>query len=97
MQPRRIHDTMSINYKKELLDYIKKNISKGYSEESLKWALIKQGYSRSLLERAIEDTHKEVSKEVPVFHEKPRISYEIIDENDKPVTIKKPFWKRIFR
>ena len=87
---------MIVNYRKDLLGYIRKNLEKGYSEESLKYALIGQGYSRSLVERAIEDAQKEISKNVPVFKEKPKISYEIIDENDKPITIKKPWWKRIF-
>jgi len=84
------------NSKKKLIDYIKKNLLKGYTIESLKWALIDQGYSRTLVERAIEQTHKELAEKAPILKEKPVIRYEIIDENNNPVEIKKPFWRRFF-
>jgi lipid II:glycine glycyltransferase (peptidoglycan interpeptide bridge formation enzyme) len=83
-------------YLKKLVDYLKKNLKKGYTLESLKWGLIGQGYSRTAVERAIDELNKELAKKAPVLKEKPTIKYEIIDENDKPVTIKKSFWKRIF-
>ncbi|MEN7982029.1 MAG: hypothetical protein ABFQ65_01115 [Nanoarchaeota archaeon] len=88
---------MPENYKTKLVEYIKKNISKGYSSESLKWALINQGYSRAIIENSIIEASKELSKKVPVFKEKPHIKYEIIDENDKPIIIRKSFFRRIFR
>ena len=84
-----------IDYRKNLVDYLKKNLVKGYTFESLKWALVKQGYSRAIVERAIEQVHKEFAEKAPVLKEKPRIKYEIVDENDKPIILKKPFWKRI--
>ena len=84
-----------INYRKKLVDYFKKNLAKGYTSESLKWALIKQGYSRAIILGAIEQVHKELAEGAPILKEKPRIKYEIIDENNKPITLKKPFWKRI--
>jgi hypothetical protein len=37
--------------------------------------------------------HKELADEAPVLKEKPTISYEVLDENDKPVEVKKPWWK----
>jgi len=37
----------------ELVDYIKKNLKKGYTKEALKWALINQGYSKLEVERAL--------------------------------------------
>lgn len=84
-------------YKKKLIEYLKKNLKKGYPVESLKWALVKQGYSRTLIDASIKDATSELSKEAPVLkEEKPVITHEIIDENDKPVTMKKPWWKRIF-
>ena len=85
-----------IGYRKNLVDYFRKNLVKGYTSESLKWALVKQGYSRSIVDRAIEQVHKELSEEAPVLKEKPRIKYEIVDENDNPIILKKPFWKRVF-
>jgi len=80
---------------KNLVDYLKKNLAKGYSFESLKWALINQGYSKAIIERAIIQANKELAEKAPVIKEKPRIKYEIIDENDNPITIKKSFWKKI--
>ena len=84
-----------IDYRKNLVDYFKKNLAKGYTFESLRWALIKQGYSKTIVEKAIEQVHKEFAEKAPVLKEKPRIKYEIVDENDKPVIIKKSFWKKI--
>ena len=45
---------------------------------------------------AIEQLHKELAREAPVLKEKPVINYQIIDENDNPVEVKKSFWKRLF-
>lgn len=81
----------------QLIEYLKKNIQKGYDADTLKWSLIKQGYSRSLVEVALKDAQKDLSKEVPVFKEKPRISYQILDEEDEPLKLKKSFWKGLFR
>jgi hypothetical protein len=85
-----------MDYKRNLINYLKRNLSKGYTSEALKWALIRQGYPRAIVEHAIEQANKEMSADVPVFKEKPKIKYEIIDENNKPIKVKKPFWKRIF-
>jgi len=84
------------DYRHKLMGYIKKNLGKGYTSESLKWALIRQGYSRILVEDALEKVHQELAEKAPILKEKPKISYEIIDEYDKPVLIKKPWWKRMF-
>ena len=86
-----------VEYVDKLKDYIKKNLKKGYTEDSLKWALIDQGYTRSIVERAIEQVNKELAEKAPVLKSKPIIKYEIIDEYDNPVTIKKPWWKKIFK
>jgi len=85
-----------IGYLRNIVNYFKKNLAKGYTLESLKWSLVKQGYSRTLVEKAIEQVNKELAEKAPVLKEKPRIKYEIIDENDKPISIKKSFWRRIF-
>lgn len=79
--------------KRRLTEYFKKNFKKGYTEESLKWALVNQGYSRTIIDNALEMAHKELADEAPVLKEKPTISYEVLDENDKSVEVKKPWWK----
>ena len=82
------------NLGEELVSYIKKNLRKGYTLDSLKWALIGQGYSKTSVERAIEELNKELAKKAPILKEKPVIKYDIIDENNNPIRIKKPWWKR---
>jgi uncharacterized protein YdgA (DUF945 family) len=86
----------SEEYKNKLIEYFKKNLKKGYTEESLKWALVNQGYSRTMIDSALERTHKELAEEAPILKEKPVIKYEVLDEDNKPVEIKKPWWRRIF-
>ena len=81
---------------RNLVDYFKKNLKKGYTEESLKWALIKQGYTRIAVDLAIKQMHKEMAEEAPILKEKPKITYIVVDENDKPVIIKKSWWKKFF-
>ncbi|OYT36667.1 hypothetical protein B6U91_00710 [Candidatus Pacearchaeota archaeon ex4484_71] len=83
------------DYKGQLVDYFKKNLKKGYTTESLKFALERQGYSRTSIEQAIEQANKELAKQAPEFKEKPIIKYEIIDENNKPVVIKRTFWSKL--
>ena len=83
-------------YKRKITDYLKKNFKKGYTPESLRWALVKQGYSKTIVDAAIREANKELSKEVPVIHEKPIITHEIIGENDRPVPPQKSWWKRFF-
>ncbi len=86
------------DYKRKLINYIKKNLKKGYTAESLRWALVKQGYSKLAVEDAIKKANKELAESAPVLKEKPRIKYEILDENNQPIrtTTQKPWWKRIF-
>jgi hypothetical protein len=79
-------------YIKKLVEYFKKNLKKGYTLESLKWALINQGYSRIAINKAIEQVNKELSQEAPILEEKPKITHEIITEEPK----KKPWWKKLF-
>jgi len=87
---------MPEDYKQKLVNYIKKNFKKGYTAESLKWALINQGYSRILVEKALETANKELAEKAPVIKEKPKITYQLIGENNKPIKFRKPFWKRFF-
>ena len=82
-------------YRKRIVNYLKKNLAKRYTLESLKWALVNQGYSRAIVEKAIKQTNEELAKEAPVLKEKPKINYQLLDEYDKPVTFQKSFWRRI--
>ena len=84
------------DFRLKLLEYFKKNLKKNYSSETLKWSLIKQGYSRTEVQAALEQATKELAEESSALKEKPRISYEILDEHNKPIFIKRPWWKRIF-
>ena len=85
-----------LDYKRKIIDYLKKNLAKGYTPDSLKWALINQGYSRAIIEMALEQANKELAEKAPILKEKPVIRYEIIDEYDNPITIKKSWWKRLW-
>ncbi len=87
---------MAETYKRKLVDYLKKNLKKAYPADTLKWALINQGYSKIAVQRALEQATKELAEKASVLKEKPVIKYQIIDENDNPITIKKSFFKRIF-
>ncbi len=81
--------------KTKIINYFKKNLSKGYSPVSLKWALIQQGYSRILVESALEKAKKEVleSKNNEEHKERPRIRYQLYGADNKP--IKKPLFRKI--
>jgi len=81
---------------RKVVEYFKKNLKKGYTVESLRWALINQGYSRLHVQNAIEKVNKDLSEKAPVLKEKPVIKYEIIDEHDNPIKIKKPWWRKVF-
>ncbi len=85
------------SYLKNVINYIKKNLKKGYTMESLKWALLRQGYSRVLVERAAAEVIKEQALEAPILKDKPIIKHEIINEHNEPIIIKKPWWRRLFR
>jgi len=81
-------------YIQQLAEYIKKNIAKGYTLDSLKIALESQGYSKVAIERAIEELNEEMAKKAPKIKEKPVIRYEIIQE--EPKEEKKNFFKKIW-
>lgn len=82
------------DYIEDITEYIKKNIKKGYTVESLKWALVGQGYSRMEVEKAITKVDSDLASEAPVLNTKPIIKYEVVDP--PKVEEKKPFWKKLF-
>lgn len=88
---------MAEDYKRKLINYFKKNLKKGYTEESLKWALVNQGYSKIIVETTLKIATKELAQEAPVVREKPIIRHEVFDQNDNLIRIKrKPWWKKVF-
>jgi hypothetical protein len=78
--------------KKRLTLYFKNNLKKGYTMESLKWALVTQGYSRTFIEEAMREATKQLASEAPVLKEKPLATSEIIEE---VVPEKRSWWRRL--
>jgi hypothetical protein len=77
----------------KLKEYVKKNLKKGYNEDSVRWALIKQKESRTLVEKAIEIAKKEIEKETPKKEFKQESAkIEFIEPEPK-----KGFFTRLFR
>ena len=78
------------DYIKQLVEYFKKNLSKGYTADSLKWALIQQGYSKMEVEKAFDI----VGNELSIKEDLPENETEV--KQEKQIIIeKKPFWKKI--
>lgn len=93
------------NPAQQLAEYIKKNLKKGYTLDSLKFSLITQGYTKISVENAINLANKQLANELPEVKEKPQITYKIIEEDldsgkstEEVIQIetKKGFWGRIF-
>ena len=85
--------------RQKLTEYIKKNMSKGYTSESLRWALINQRHSRVDVDKAIAQANKELAEQAPVVEkEKPKIKHELYDADNKLIKIKvhKPFFLKKF-
>lgn len=69
-----------VNTNQQLADYIKKNLAKGYTLDSLKYSLIKQGYSKTSIEKAMEMANKQLAANAPKMVEKPVVRFETVDE-----------------
>jgi hypothetical protein len=89
----------------DIADYIKKNLKKGYTLDSLRFSLISQGYSKISVENAIDLANKQMAKEMPRIKERPEIIYKVVTENgelkDKSPneiasTNKKGFFNKLF-
>jgi len=77
----------------ELISYIRRNLKKGYTKESLRWALVNQGYSKMEVERAINRVDRQLANEAPILKTKPEITYEIVEPK---IIEKKKGWKKWF-
>ncbi|MEK6889125.1 MAG: hypothetical protein AABW80_03390 [Nanoarchaeota archaeon] len=83
------------NYIAELADYVKKNLKKGYTKESLRQGLLIQGHSKLEVEKAMKKVEEDLANAAPVLKTKPDITYEVVEPENVKVE-KKSFWKRIF-
>lgn len=82
--------TRKTDYIQQLADYIKKNLSKGYTPDALKWALINQGHSRTEVDRAVSLANEQLAAQAPKMIEKPVIKIET-----EPPIEEKGFWTRV--
>jgi len=93
--------TREFDYIQQLVNYIKKNLSKGYTLDSLKFSLMDQGYSRTAISRAIKLANEDLAKKLPKLKEKPVIK--VTPNPELANKIKKPennsrtsFLKKLF-
>ncbi|MDO8563522.1 MAG: hypothetical protein AABW82_01155 [Nanoarchaeota archaeon] len=86
---------MKKNYIGELSEYMKKNLKKGYTLDSLRWALIDQGHSKLEVAKAMKKVEEDLIREAPVLKTNPDITYEVIVPEEKKEE-SKPFWKKWF-
>jgi hypothetical protein len=78
----------------ELSDYARKNLKKGYTKESLRWALINQGYSKLEVDKALNKAEQDLAREAPIL--KPRPVTEEMPMPQEEIVEKKSFWQRWF-
>ncbi len=89
MEKREIRDIDNI---KTLVDYLQKNLKKGYKIDGLRWALINQGYSRINIDRALKYVIElEKAREL----KKPITKVQKIDLNALNIQEEKSFWQKI--
>ena len=85
------------NYTAQIVEYLKNNLKKGYTKESLKWALVNQGHSKLEIDRAFQKADSELAAEAPILKTKPEIKYEVIDPGkDFEDTKEESFWSKWF-
>jgi nucleoid-associated protein YejK len=86
------------DYMQQIVNYIKRNLEKGYTLDALKYSLISQGYSRISVENAIEMANKQLAESLPPLKEKPHITYKFFTDSGEPVKFeyeKKSFLKKL--
>lgn len=85
----------------EISNYLKKNLRKGYTKDSLRLALIEQGYSRFQIDKAFLRADSELALEAPQLKTRPVIKYQIIEPKELAKSIKHepehPFWRSVAR
>ena len=87
----------SKDYLQQIANYIKKNLSKGYTIDSLRFSLQTQGYSRLSIDNAIKLANEQLAEKAPPMIEKPQITYKVITPDSTYTYEKKHgFFKKIF-
>lgn len=77
-------DKRNLSENQKLADYVKKNLKKGYDPDTLKYALLSQGYSRTSVEKAVEIAQKQLqypANSEKVVSAEPSV-YNVMDEDD---------------
>ena len=82
------------SYIKQLAEYIKRNLKKGYTKDSLRWALINQGHSKIEVEKALKLADEHLSETAPIMKAKPQIRYEVLEPKNAVIK-KKSFWQKL--
>ena len=82
------------DYTQQLANYLKRNLAKGYTLDSLKFSLMSQGYSRVSVEKAIEIANEQLAATAPIMKEKPQIIYRTIPPTE---ISEEGFFKKLFR
>ena len=86
-----------VNYSKNLVEYARKNIQKGYSIDSLRWALINQGHSRIEVDKALSTAQSEISRESVKSSQSQNQSQNSQQSNMQiNVEPEKSWWQRFF-
>jgi hypothetical protein len=87
------------NTTERIKEYLQKNLSKGYTLDALRISLINtQGYSPSIVDKAIKSFNDDLAKKAPILEDKPKIVHHLIDEKDNVIEVNKnSFWRRLFR
>ena len=85
------------SHHKAIVDYVKKNLEKGYTKDSLKWALINQGYMKIEVEKAFRIVEEEMPKMPPLRQEPRQVQVtSTIQVNPEVEQEKVSFWKKWF-
>ena len=80
-----------------LVEYIKKNMAKGYNPDSLRWALISQGNSKMEVDKALAVAQKEIAKQAPQSSSQIEPQITLNTEDIQPsVQESQSFWKKLF-
>ncbi len=90
VQRERVKDGDTIS---PIVAYIEKNMKKGYSMDSLRWALVNQKYSRIEIEKAIKIIEARSPKKEESRMEEP---VQITRQEEIVVPKKKGFFSRLF-
>lgn len=79
-------------YVLRMVDYLIRNVKKGYNLDTLKWALINQGHSRLEVDKALATAQQKLSAQAPRPAAPAVVQPTLQIEPEQP----KPFWKRFF-